>query len=240
MARKSRRKFLAYLFGSVSALGAVIVSTYLGIVTNIFKGEQPNEKTKKLDQENQTLSKSRLPPGQIETDELRVLHVGEIPSFDPNTWMFEVAGLVEKPFTLKWNEFRELPEIESVSDFHCVTGWSKLDNTWSGVQFTAIAEMAMLKDTAKYATILCDGGYTTSLPLKDFLREDVLLAYKFNGEDLEPKHGGPLRLIVPHKYAYKSAKWIRKIMFTEEYELGYWEVRGYSNTADPWTQDRFS
>ena len=141
---------------------------------------------------------------------------------------------------LDWKEFRELTEIESLSDFHCVTGWSKLDNKWGGVQFMTIAEMAIPKDNAKYATIICDGGYTTSLPLKDLLREDVLLAYQLNGGNLEPKYGGPLRLVVPHKYAYKSAKWIRKIKFTEVQELGYWEVRGYSNTADPWTDDRYS
>jgi DMSO/TMAO reductase YedYZ molybdopterin-dependent catalytic subunit len=146
--------------------------------------------------------------------------------------------MADKVFELTWTEFRNLPEVECVSDFHCVTGWSKLDNRWGGVKFKKIHDMAKPKDNAHFATIACDGGYMTSLPLGELLEDDVLLAYKLNGKDLETRFGGPLRL--PKKYAYKSAKWVRKVKFTEQQELGYWELRGYSNTADPCREDRYT
>lgn len=181
-----------------------------------------------------------LPPGQYEVEELQVLHVGPVPDFDEKTWSFEVNGLVKKNFTLNYEQLRELPKNEVVSDFHCVTGWSKLGNKWEGVRFTTVMELADVLERAKFATIECEYGYTTSLPLEDLSRDNVLLAYRLDDEALPPQHGGPLRIVVPHKYAYKSAKWIRKIKFTEEQELGYWEVRGYSNTADPFKEDRYS
>jgi DMSO/TMAO reductase YedYZ molybdopterin-dependent catalytic subunit len=181
-----------------------------------------------------------LPPGQRIEDKLRVLHVGIIPGFDEKTWTLDVYGLVNRPFTLSYEQFKELPNVVRTSDFHCVTGWSKLDNKWEGVQFTAIMEKAGVQNNAKYATIECEQGYTTSLPIEDLTNKDVLLAYRLDDEDLPPQHGGPLRLVVPHKYGYKSAKWIRKIKFTEEQELGYWETRGYSNTADPFKDDRYT
>jgi len=185
-------------------------------------------------------TRSNIPSGQHEITQLQVLHVGGIPKFDLATWTYEVFGLVNKPFVLTWPEFRNLPEIETLSDFHCVTGWSRLDNRWGGVQFKKIYETAEPNDNAHYATIICDGGYTTSLPLQELLDNDVLFAYKLDGRELEPRFGGPLRIVVPKKYAYKSAKWVRKVKFTEQQELGYWELRGYSNTADPWTEDRYS
>ena len=190
--------------------------------------------------EHTTLSESRLPPGQYEINELRVLHVGNIPEFDPENWTFEVTGLVKNNIVLTWKEFRGLTESERLSDFHCVTGWSKLDNKWSGVQFQEILEMAQPDNNTKYATIICDGEYTTSLTIEELLEDDVLFAYKLDGNELEPRLGGPLRLVVPKKYAYKSAKWVRKIKFTEKQELGYWETRGYSNTADPWKEERYA
>jgi len=127
-----------------------------------------------------------------------------------------------------------------VSDFHCVEGWSILDNKWEGVSFKTIVGMVKPEEDAKYTVFECDDEYSTSLPLSDLLKEDVLLAYKLGDMMLEPERGGPLRLIVPQKYAYKSAMWLRKVRFTAEHELGYWEERGYSDTADPWKEDRYT
>jgi DMSO/TMAO reductase YedYZ molybdopterin-dependent catalytic subunit len=127
-----------------------------------------------------------------------------------------------------------------MSDFHCVEGWSVLDVAWQGVRFADAADLASPTERARFATIGCDGGYTTSLPLADLMRPDVLLAWGIDGEELTPEHGFPLRLIVPHKYAYKAAKWVRWMRFTHEQELGYWEQRGYSNSADPWKEERRS
>jgi DMSO/TMAO reductase YedYZ molybdopterin-dependent catalytic subunit len=136
----------------------------------------------------------------------------------------------------------QLQKTVSVSEFDCVTGWTRLDNRWEGVRFGEIAKLARPTGKAKYATITCYGAptYTTSLPLDYLMRDDVLFAYRLDGKQLEPEHGGPLRLIVPGKYAYKSAKWVRQVRFTETQEFGFWESRGYSNTADPWTNDRYA
>ena len=176
--------------------------------------------------------RQRIPPNQRVTSRFPVLHKGPIPKSDPKTWNFVVEGLVNNPVTLIYEEFIKLPKIVSTSDFHCVTGWSKLDNKWEGVALTTISDLTKPLKKARYVTIVAERDYTTSLPLKDLLEHDVVLAYRLNDKPLEPKHGGPLRLVVPKKYAYKSAKWVRKLRFTEEQELGYWEKRGYSNTAD--------
>jgi len=232
MGEHTRRRYLKYVIGAAGALGAFISLIYLR-----FAGP-PQERKMPAETEEAT-SRSGIPPGQMEVEKLRVLHVGEIPEFDPETWSFQASGLVDNPFTLSWGEFQRLPATEDVSDFHCVTGWSKLDNRWGGVSFRAIYERARPKENAKYATIICEGGYTTSLPLKDLLDEGVMFAYKLEGRELEPRYGGPLRLVVPKKYAYKSAKWVRAVKFTEFQELGFWESQGYSNTADPWTEDRY-
>jgi len=180
----------------------------------------------------------KLPPGQKEVKKSPLRHIGSIPKFDPKTWNLVVYGEVKKPHSFGWNDILRLPSITSTSNFHCVEGWSVLKNKWNGISFRTIVEMAEPKDDAKYVTFECDDGYTTSLPLTDLLDEEVLLAYKLQDEPLEPERGGPLRLVVPHKYAYKSAMWVRKIKFTSTQELGYWESRGYSNTADPWKEDR--
>lgn len=182
----------------------------------------------------------KLPPGQHEVETLQVLHVGPVPNFDEKTWNFEVYGLVRNPVTLNYEQFRRLTKVASISDFHCVTGWSKFENKWEGIPFRTIMETAQISENAKFATIESEYGYTTSLPLEDLSGNDILLAYRLDDKELPPQHGGPLRLVVPHKYGYKSAKWVRKIKFTQEQELGYWEVRGYSNTADPLKDDRYS
>jgi DMSO/TMAO reductase YedYZ molybdopterin-dependent catalytic subunit len=182
----------------------------------------------------------RLPPGQHEVKALPVLHIGPLPRFDRATWDLEVYGEVENPLRLNYDQVRGLPKTIDESDFHCVTSWSRLGNVWEGVRFRDLAALARSKPEAQYATIECDAGYTTSLPLADLMQDDVLLAWGLDGKDLAPEHGYPLRLVVPKKYAYKSAKWVRKIKFTVEEELGYWEKRGYSDSADPWKEERYA
>jgi len=187
-----------------------------------------------------TGEKQRIPPNQRVVSKFPVLHVGFVPKFDPKTWDFMVEGLVENPLRLTFKEFLNLPKVLSESDFHCVTGWSRLDNKWEGVAFKTISDIARPLKEAKYVTVVAEGNYTTSFPLEILLDNDVLLAYGLDGKPLEPEHGGPLRLVVPKKYAYKSAKWVRKLRFTQEQELGFWEKRGYSNTADPWKEERYA
>jgi DMSO/TMAO reductase YedYZ molybdopterin-dependent catalytic subunit len=184
--------------------------------------------------------RERVPPNQRLTSSFPVLHFGGVPRFDAKTWDFAVEDLVRNPLRLTWAEFLKLPRAVSVSDFHCVTGWSRLDNRWEGVSFRAVYDLVRPLNEARFVTIVAEGEYTTSLLLEDLLDPDVLLAYGFNDKPLAPEHGGPLRLVVPKKYAYKSAKWCRKLRFTKEQELGFWETRGYSNTADPWKEERYA
>jgi len=182
----------------------------------------------------------RLPPGQREAKRAPLRQIGSIPKSDLNTWRLEVYGEVEKPTIFSFEDLKAKPSVISVSDFHCVEGWSILNNKWEGIPFKAITEIVKPKDNAKHVTFECDDSYTTSLPIPDLLNDNVLLAYKLNEKPLPPERGGPLRLIIPSKYAYKSPKWIRKIKFTSKQELGYWESRGYSNTADAWKEERYS
>jgi DMSO/TMAO reductase YedYZ molybdopterin-dependent catalytic subunit len=184
--------------------------------------------------------KSNLPPGQQDIDRIRQRHFGTIPRFNLQKWKLTIDGEVEKPQTLGWNDVLSLPKTVQTADFHCVEGWSVLDNKWEGVAFKTIVEETKPKPEAKHVLFSCGDGYTTSLPITDLLNDDVLLAYKLNGKPLEPENGAPLRLIVPKKYAYKSAMWLQKITFTIKHILGYWEQRGYSDTADPWTEDRYA
>ncbi|MDP2951959.1 MAG: molybdopterin-dependent oxidoreductase, partial [Chloroflexota bacterium] len=165
---------------------------------------------------------------------------GDVPRSDPATWDFRAWGLVERPLRLTWQEFLRLPRTEVVADFHCVTGWSHLTFHWEGVLFSTLAGLARPRPDATHILVHAEGDYTTNLPLKDALDEDVLFAFKVDGHDLEPIHGAPLRLVVPKKYAYKSAKWVRGVEFAGQEVLGYWEARGYSSTADPWKEERYS
>jgi len=168
----------------------------------------------------------KLPHGQKEIKKSLLRHIGSIPKFDPKTWNLVVYGEIKKSLSFSWNDILKLPSITNTSDFHCVEGWSVLNNKWEGISFLTIVEMAKPKDHAKYVTFECDDGYTTSLSITDLLEKEILLVYKLQDEYLEPERGGPLRLIVPHKYAYKSAMWVRKIKFTSMQEVGYWESRG--------------
>jgi DMSO/TMAO reductase YedYZ molybdopterin-dependent catalytic subunit len=182
----------------------------------------------------------RLPPGQRETSKFPVLSKGGTPAWDPGTWEFTVTGAVENELRLSFDEFTDLESVTQRQDFHCVTGWSKFDCEFTGVTFPHLAELAGVDDDAVHVMFHALDGYTTNLPLEDCMREEVLFTWQFDGEDLPREHGGPLRVVTPHKYAYKGAKWVDGVEFLTEAERGYWEKRGYSNTADPWVEDRYS
>ncbi len=188
-----------------------------------------------------------VPVGQRLVQNWPVLDLGEQPDIPLDAWRLDVAGLVEKPLTLTWDEFTALPQVDDVSDFHCVTSWSRLDNRWKGVRFRTIAELAVPRDEARY--VLCTGhdtlpgtsiSYTVNLPLARAIEDDVLLVRTWEGRPLPREHGGPCRMITPKLYAWKGAKWIRRIEFLARDQKGFWEVRGYSNSAEPWFNDRYS
>jgi DMSO/TMAO reductase YedYZ molybdopterin-dependent catalytic subunit len=188
----------------------------------------------------------RLPPGQRPIKGLLrwgIDHPGiarSNPKIDLKTYALEISGEVEKPVRLNWNAILELPRVRSISDFHCVEGWSVLDCKWDGIGFSQIVKLARPKLTAKFVTFECADGYTTSLSLEELSGDDVILAYSLNDKRLEEGIGFPLRLVVPNKYGYKSALWVIAIRFTARKELGYWEKLGYSDTADVWTDDRYA
>lgn len=188
----------------------------------------------------------KLPPGQHEIPAIlrwNIDHPGiipENPEIDLENWTIMVDGEVEKPITLSWHDFLQLPSIELKSDFHCVEGWSVRKLRWLGVKFNTLVHMVKPKKSAKHVLFRCSDGYTTFLDLRALFEENVLLSYKLNGKWLEASLGGPLRLVVPNKYAYKSAMWIERITFTKQISFGYWEKRKYSYTADVWKNDRFS
>ena len=183
---------------------------------------------------------ARTPPGQVLTHKFPVLHFGQVPAYpDLSRWDFRVFGDVETPFTLNWTELRQLPTAEVTLDIHCVTRWSKLDTTWTGVPFAHIAEVAQPRD-ARHVTLHSEHGYTTNVPLAAALDPQCILAWHYDGKPLEPDHGYPLRAIVPGRYFWKSAKWLRAIEFTIDDRPGFWERNGYSNSADPWREERYS
>jgi len=182
----------------------------------------------------------RLPPGQTLTDKFPILSYGPAPRFVATKWDFRVVGLVEKELRFDYQQFRELPQSRQVSDFHCVTTWSRFDNVWEGVKVLDLMKLVKLSAGVRYVIVHCDGGYTTNLPLDEFIEDDVMLAHSHDGRDLELDHGWPLRLVVPKLYAWKSAKWVRAIEFSDQDRRGFWEVRGYHNHADPWSEQRYS
>lgn len=185
-------------------------------------------------------SGSRLPPGQHEVRDFPVLDLGGRPDVSPATWTLKIHGQVEHPVTLDWPAFQALPRFADTSDFHCVTTWSQFDMEWSGVAFFTLADQVRPKAVASHLFLKCHDGYTTNLELAACLDDDVLVADRWRGEPLPREHGGPARLVVPKRYAWKSAKWLREIIFLDRPLRGYWELRGYSDTADPFTNDRFS
>lgn len=181
----------------------------------------------------------RIPPGQHLTRKWPVLHVGQIPSFDAATWRFETRGLVGTPLSLDWEAFGDLPQVDLKTDFHCVTTWSKLDMVWRGVPIREVLARTAPSAQVRHVIIHSHGGYTTNLPLEVLADDDVLLATGCDGEALSPEHGYPLRLVVPKRYAWKSAKWLHALEFTVNDQPGFWELRGYHNNAEPWAEERF-
>jgi DMSO/TMAO reductase YedYZ molybdopterin-dependent catalytic subunit len=182
----------------------------------------------------------RIPPGQRLVKTWPVLHVGTVPRVDPSAWDLRVFGLVEEPFTLTYAELRALGPVEVTADMHCVTGWSTLDNRWLGVPFRVLAERARPRPEARWVIAHCEQGYTTDLSLEAMMDEDVLVAWGHDGQDLTPEHGFPLRLVVPKRYGWKSAKWLRGLELTDRNRRGYWEERGYHVHADPWREERYA
>ncbi len=185
-------------------------------------------------------SRERLPPGQKLTDGFPVLDLGVQPKIPPSEWRMKIDGLVENGATLTWDQFNALPQVEDVSDFHCVTTWSKYDCRWGGVAFTTLYELVQPKPEAKFVYFTSYDGYSTNVALEKCLDDDVLVATSFDGLPVAREHGGPARVIIPKLYAWKGAKFVNGITFLAEDKLGFWEVRGYSNTADPWTEDRYA
>jgi len=187
-----------------------------------------------------TLREARLPPGQSRTVKWPVLDAGGPPQLSNLQWSLSVSGLVRQPLQWTWTEFQSLPRVKVFADFHCVTRWSQLDNLWEGVATREIAKLVEILPEAKFVLVYgYDNDWTTNMPLDAFLAEDALLADKRNGEPLSIEHGGPLRLIIPRLYAWKSAKWIRAIEFLSEDEAGFWEREGYHMNGDPWKEERF-
>ena len=180
----------------------------------------------------------RVPPGQFLTTKFPVLTYGSTPKVDLAAYSLRMFGLVEREVKLDWKEFTALDWITVAADFHCVTQWSQLDNTWEGVALSTVAALARPRPEARFIMAHCYGGYTTNLPL-DLALEEGLLAHKQDGKELGQGHGWPLRLIVPSRYGWKSAKWVNGIEFMAEDAPGFWEQRGYNNNADPWKEERF-
>jgi len=182
----------------------------------------------------------QLPPGQTETDKWPVLDLGRQPAVPLDRWKLVVDGAVEEPLALSWADFLALPQVEDVSDFHCVTAWSRLDLRWKGVRFETLAALARPLPEASHVLCHAYDGYTTNLPLEEALKPDVLLVHTVEGGPLPREHGGPVRVITPQLWAWKGAKWVNRIELLVGDQPGYWEERGYSNTAHPWRNDRYS
>jgi DMSO/TMAO reductase YedYZ molybdopterin-dependent catalytic subunit len=192
------------------------------------------------EREEQMRAAGRLPAGQTLTEDFPVLTYGPTPKFNPAAWTLKVFGEVERELTWSWEEFQQLPRVTQTCDIHCVTRWSKFDTVWEGVQFKHLAELAGIKPTAQHVIAHCDYGYTTNVPLADMLRDDVLLALRFDNQPLDPEHGGPVRTLVPHLYFWKSAKWVRGLELSATDKPGFWEVNGYHNYGDPFREERYS
>jgi DMSO/TMAO reductase YedYZ molybdopterin-dependent catalytic subunit len=184
-----------------------------------------------------TASSARVPPGQHVVNDFPVLSAGPTPHMTLADWSFSITGEVDEPKLWSWAEFRRLPTANVTVDIHCVTKWSKLDTTWTGVSVDTLLDG--VETAADYAMAFCDGGYTTNLPLDDLTGGKAWVAFEYDGQPLDPEHGGPARLLVPHLYLWKSAKWVRGIKLQNEDEPGFWESNGYHMRGDPWREQRY-
>jgi DMSO/TMAO reductase YedYZ molybdopterin-dependent catalytic subunit len=189
----------------------------------------------------------KLPAGQHIVRNWPVLDLGDLPDIPTALWKLEIAGHVENPLTLTWDDFLALPQTDDVSDFHCVTTWSRFDNHWRGVRMRDLAELVVPAEDARFVLFTgydvqpgTDIPYTTNLPLARATEDDVLLVHEWEGQPLPREHGGPVRVITPKLYAWKGTKWLRRIDFLPYDRRGFWELRGYSNTAEPWLEDRYA
>jgi DMSO/TMAO reductase YedYZ molybdopterin-dependent catalytic subunit len=182
----------------------------------------------------------RTPPGQTLTEKWPVLHYASVPHVDLGSWRLRIRGLCETPLALDWPALRALPAVQVSSDFHCVTSWSRLDNHWEGVRFSTLAAAAGMASAARFAMLHGLDGYATNVPVAALLEDHALVAWSWEGRPLEPEHGGPLRMVLPKLYAWKSAKWLCSIELTAHDRRGFWEERGYHNHADPWREERYS
>ncbi len=183
--------------------------------------------------------RNRLPPGQTLVKDWPVLDLGVQPDVSRDRWRLRVEGLVQAPLRLTLEEFMALPQVEAVSDIHCVTQWSRYDNRWQGVRARDLIAMARPKEEARFVAFTSYDGYTTNVPLADFLGEDVLLAHAWEGQPLTRQHGGPVRVVLPKLYFWKSPKWVTRIELLREDRPGFWEVRGYHSYGDPWREERY-
>ncbi len=182
----------------------------------------------------------RVPPGQFLTEKFPVLHYGSVPAYkDLKTWDLRIFGLVESPLRLTWNELMQLPSATQTVDIHCVTRWSKLDTTWTGIPWRELLHRVKIKPEATHVMVHCDFGFTANIGLDVLDDDDTMLAYLYDGKPLEPDHGYPLRMLVPKKYFWKSAKWVRGIEFMAGDRPGFWERNGYHMEGDPWREERF-
>jgi DMSO/TMAO reductase YedYZ molybdopterin-dependent catalytic subunit len=182
----------------------------------------------------------RVPPGQYLTQQFPVLQAGSVHHVGRDGWTLKLTGLIEPSSLITWDELLELPSVEQTSDIHCVTRWTKLDTHWKGVPMRTLLEGSTIAPEAKHVVVRAEREWTTNLPLEELLRDDVLVAYEFEGKPLSDEHGGPVRLVVPRLYFWKSAKWLQEIEFVAEQRLGYWESVGYHELGDPWLEQRYS
>ncbi len=180
----------------------------------------------------------RVPPGQHLASGFPVLTYGDTPAVSTDQWELKILGLATSQ-TFTWKEMMDMPQADFTADFHCVTRWSKLDVKWTGIKVTDVVQQIQVQDAAKYVMLYCYGGYTTNLSLDDFIRDENFFAHTLFGEPLPPDHGGPMRLVVPHLYAWKSAKWINGLAFLDHEELGFWEKNGYHRRGEPWAEERY-
>ena len=185
------------------------------------------------------LEDGEIPPGQFVTEKFPVLTFGSTPKIDLESWRFKAFGLVRKEVELDWEQFNSIESVTVEAPFHCVTQWSRLENTWEGVRFAELMRLIELEPAARHVMVHCFGGYSTNLPLDVLMDDDVLFAHRHDGEPLAPEHGGPLRLVVPKRYGWKSAKWVAGLEFIAEDAPGFWETRGYHLRGDPWREERF-
>ncbi len=198
------------------------------LISRGFTGRRPTPNTA-----------ARLPPGQYLTDDFPVLSAGPTPHTPLAAWTFTVEGLARQPGHWSWAEFTALPGQSYVADIHCVTKWSRLDTHWRGISVETLLDHVGVLPSAHHVLAFCDGGYTTNIPLPDLRDGKGFVAFEYEGRPLEPEHGGPARLVVPHLYFWKSAKWIRGLRLIEQDELGFWERYGYHSYGDPWREQRY-